>query len=258
MNRRTLALIAVVALVLLSGCTTMFGSGEIDEEDLLGDQEYDWDANASATYDLSISSDSYAAVVTVQNQSTLELYRSTVFRGDRSVSVADLKFQFENGTIVNATHQGLTATEGSDETELGLPAANGTVAWTAARGGKSWSTPVYVEGSHQVHMPESTRVGIPFLSQTSPSPDRSTVENDQMTLYWEEPDSSSISIRYYLVRDLYIFGSITALTLVLGAGGTIYYLREIRAARKKREEVGLDIEYDDDDVGGDGPPPGMR
>lgn len=258
MNRRALALVAFAALVFLSGCTTFFGGGEIDEEDLLGDQEYDWDGNATATYDLSVSSDSYAAVVELRNQSSLEVYRSTLVRGDRSVDVADLKFQFENGTVVNATHPGLTATEGSDETEIGVPASNGSVAWTAARGGKSWSTPVYVEGSHQVHMPESTRVGIPLLSQTSPSPDRSTVEGDQMTLYWEEPDSSSISIRYYLVRDLYIFGSIAALALVLGGGGLIYYLKEIRAARKKREEIGLDIDYDDDDVGDDGPPPGMR
>lgn len=258
MNRRLLAVVALAALVFLSGCS-VFGGGEVDEEDLLGDQEYNWDANATATYDLTISSSSYAAVVDVQNQSTLTIYRSVTFRGDQEVSVADLKFQFENGTVVNATHPGLTATEGSDETELGLPASNGTVAWTASRGGKQWSTPVFVEGSHQVHLPESTRVGIPFLSQTSPSPDRSTVENDQMTLFWEEPDSSSISIRYYLVRDLYIFGSIAILSLLLGVGGTIYYLREIRQAQQKREEVGLDIDYDDDDdVGGDGPPPGMR
>ncbi len=257
MNRRVLALLALAALVFLSGCS-VFGGGEVDEEDLLGDQEYDWDANATATYDLSISSSSYAAVVNVGNQSSLTIYRSTAFQGDQEVSVADLKFQFENGTVVNATHPGLTATEGSSETELGLPERNGTVAWTASRSGKQWSTPVFVEGSHQVHLPESTRVGVPFLSQTSPSADRSTVEGDQMTLYWEEPSSSSISIRYYLVRDLYIFGAIAALSLVVGIGGTIYYLREIREAQQKREEVGIDIDYDDDDVGGDGPPPGMR
>lgn len=257
MNRCALAVVALVALVFLSGCS-MFGGGEIDEEELLGDQEYDWDSNATATYDLSVSSDSYAAVVDVGNESTLSLYRSTAFRGDQAVSIADLKFQFRNGTVVNATHPDLTATERSERTEIGLPASNGSVAWTAGRSGKQWSTPVFVEGSHEVHLPESARVGIPFLSQTSPGPDRTTLEDDRMTLYWEEVGSGSLSVRYYLVRDLYIFGSIAALALLLGAGGTIYYLRQIRAAQRKREEVGLDVEYEDDDTGGDGPPPGMR
>lgn len=257
MNRRVVILVAVAALVFLSGCT-IFGGGEIDEDDLLDDQEYDWESNATATYDLSVSSSSYTAVVNVENESTLAVYRSSFYQGDQPVSVESLQFQFENGTVVNATHANLTATEGSDETELGLPAENGTVAWTAPRSGKSWSTPVYVEGSHRVHLPESTRVGIPFLSQTSPSADRSTVEDDQMTLFWETPDSSSISIRYYLVRDLYLFGGLAAVALLLGAGGTLYYIREIREAQQKREEVGLDIEYDDDDFGGNGPPPGMR
>ena len=257
MNRKVLLLTAVGMLVFLSGCS-VFGGGEIDEEDLLGEQEYDWESNASATYDLSVSSSSYTAVVEIENQSSLDVYRSTYYQGDQPVSVESLQFQFENGTVVNATHANLTATEESDHTELGFPAENGTVAWTAPRSGKQWSTPVFVEGSHQVHLPESTRVGIPFLSQTSPGADLSTVEDDQMTLFWEEPDSSSISIRYYLVRDLYLFGGLAAIALLLGVGGTLYYLREIREAQQKREEVGLDIDYDDDDFGGNGPPPGMR
>ena len=257
MNRRTLAVAGLAVFVFLSGCS-VFGGGEIDEEDLLGEQEYNWDENATASYDLSVSSSSYTGVVSVGNQSTLTLYRSTAFQGDQAVSVEALQFRFQNGTVVNATHPGLTATERSDETELGLPERNGTVAWTASRSGKQWSTPVYVDDSHQVQLPNSTRVGIPFLSQTSPSADRSTVEDDQMILFWEDPDSSSLSVRYYLVRDLYIFGSIGILSLVLGVGGTIYYLREIRDAQRKREAVGLDIDYDDDDFGDDGPPPGMR
>lgn len=256
MNRRAFALGAVVVLVFLSGCSA-FGGGEIDEDDLLGEQEYDWNANATATYDLSVSSEAYTAVIEVDNQTTFTVYRSTAFRGDQSLSIETLRFQFENGTVVNATHSNLTATEKSEETELGLPAANGTVAWTSPRSGKQWSTPVFVEASHQVRLPESTRVGIPFLSQTSPSADRSTVEDDQMTLFWEEPDGD-ISVRYYLVRDLYIFGSIAFIALILGGGGIIYYLREIREAQQKRQEVGLEVEQDSDDIGDDGPPPGMR
>lgn len=257
MNRRVLALVAVAALVFLSGCSILGGGGDLDEDDLLGDQEYDWNASANATYDLSVSSDSFAAVVDVRNRSSIEVFQSTAFRGDQSVSIGDLKFQFENSTVVNATHEGLTADQGSDETEIQLPAKNGTVGWTESRSGKQWSVPVVVEGSHEVRLSNSARVGIPFLSRTSPDPDNSTVEDDQMTLFYDDIDGGSLSVRYYLVRDLYLFGSIAAIALLLGGGGAIYYLREIRAAQQKREQVGLDVEYNDD-VGDDGPPPGMK
>lgn len=255
-NRRLLAVVALAGLVFLSGCS-VFGGGEIDEDDLVGDQEYDWSTDATASYDLSVSSSSYTAVLSVRNESSLTIHRSTTFQGDQPISVESLQFRFENGTVVNATHPGLTATEGSSETEIGLPADDGQVAWTAPRSGKSWSTETFVDGSHEVYLPESTRVGIPFLSRTSPSPDRSTVEDDQMVLFWEDP-GSSVSLQYYLVRDLYIFGSILALVVVVGLAGAVYYVRQIREAQKRREEVGLDIDYDDDDLGGDGPPPGMR
>ena len=79
-----------------------------------------------------------------------------------------------------------------------------------------------------------------------------------MTLYWDEIEDGSIDIRFYLLRDLYIFGGIIGISLLLGAAGIAYYVRQIRAAKEKREDVGLDVEVDDDDVGGDGPPPGMR
>jgi len=256
MNRRVLAVTALAVLVFLAGCSAL-GGDSIDEDDLLENRTYDWDTNATATYDLSISSDAYTAVVSVGNQSELTVYQSTAFRGDQSIGIESLQFQFQNGTVVNATHANLTADRDSDETTLSLPARNGTVAWTSGRDGKQWSTPAFVEGSYRVELPESARVGIPFLSQTSPGPDRSTLEDDQMTLYWDEIDSS-VSVRYYLVLDLYIFGSIALIAALLGVGGTVYYLREIRAAREKREDVGLDVEYDDDDVGDDGPPPGMR
>lgn len=256
MNRRVLAIVAVAALVFLSGCSILGGSGDLDEDDLLGDQEYDWNTTANATYDLSVSSGSFTAVVDIHNRSSLEVYQSTAFRGDQSVSIGDLKFRFLNGTVVNATHPGLTANRSSDKTEIDPPADNGTVAWTESRSGKQWSVPVVVEGSHEVRLSNSSRVGIPLLSQTSPDPDNSTVENDQMTLYYDDIDGGSLSIRYYLVRDLYLFGGIGALAVLLGGGGAVYYLREIRAARKKREDVGLDVETDDD-IGDDGPPPGM-
>jgi hypothetical protein len=42
---------------------------------------------------------------------------------------------------------------------------------------------------------------------------------------------------------------------VLGTGGALYYYLQIRETVKRREEVGLDIDIEDDD--GRDPPPGM-
>jgi hypothetical protein len=264
MKRRVLVLCGLALLVFLAGCPLGGGGGEISEDDLTGEAEYDWETNATASFTLqdsdtfSFSSATYAAVVEVTNQSTVSVHEDSTFRGDQSIGLGALRFRFLNGTVVNATHPNLTAIKQSDQTDIELPAANGTVAYTSGRSGKSWSTPVIVEGSHQVTLPGGTRVGIPLLSEVSPGGYDSTVEDNRMTLRWEELDGGSISIRYYLVRDLYLFGGLLALALLLAGGGALYYLRQIRRARRKRQEVGLDVEVEDDDVGGDGPPPGMR
>lgn len=258
MKRRRLALLAVAVAVLLSGCG-FFGGGEIDEGDLLGDREYDWDSNATATFDLSDSSDSYTAVIDIEDRETLEVYQEARLRSDQPIGINDLQFQFANGTVVNATHPGLTAFRGSDETEIELPADNGTVAFTSGRSGKTWSTPAYVDGSYEVNLPEDTDVGIPLLSQVSPNADESETKDDQTTLYWEEVDEGdSITVRYYLIRDLYIFGTLLAIALSLGVGGITYYYRQIKRAKSKREEVGLDVEEEETGADDDGPPPGMQ
>ncbi|MFC7072848.1 DUF5803 family protein [Halovenus rubra] len=244
MNRRVLALLALAALVFLSGCT-LFGN-DLDEDDLLGDKTYDWESNATATYNLTYSSDSYATVLDLGNRTELSLSESDLIRGEESVGIGNLKFQFKNGTIVNATYSNLTASRGSDKTKITVPATNGTVAWTSQRSGKQWTASVLANGSHKVHLPGSARVGIPFLSQTGPDPDRSTVKDDRVTLFWSQLDDGSISVRYYLVRDLYLFGGMAGLGMILLLGISLYYFREIRSARKKREEVGLDVEQEDD------------
>lgn len=272
-DRRVLAVGGLVLVLFLSGCIGFGGSGEIDEEELTTDAEYDWDTDATASYNvtttslLSFSSNSYQAVITVENRSTLSIHRSTLFRGDRSVSIEGLQFRFPNGTVVDATHENLTAIEGSDETEIQLPAENGTVGYTADWGGttrawggspRTWRVQTPVEGSHEVVMPDGARTDIPLLSLTSPGGHETSVENNRAHIYWEDLDSSSVTVRYYLVRDLYLFGGLFLVAGLVGVAGAVYYYRGIQRAREKREEVGLDIEQDDDDFGDDGPPPGVR
>jgi hypothetical protein len=261
MRQRTLALCGLAVLVFLAGCS--FGGGEIPEDELTGEAEYDWDTNASASFTLhdserfSFSSETYAAVIRIDNQSSLGVYSETALQGDSSIQIEALQFQFTNGTVVNATHQNLTAIEGSGETEIRLPAANGTVGYTTARDGKRWSTPVFVDSAHQVTLPAGGRVGIPLLSRTRPGGYETSVTDNRMTIQWEEVDRNQMLVRFYLVRDIYLLGGVVAIAGMVGAGGLLYYLRAIRAAKKKREDVGLDIEMEDDEFD-DGPPPGMR
>lgn len=259
MNRRRRALLAVALAVFLAGCGVFGGGGEIDQGALTSDQEYDWESESTVMVDLGVSSDVYTAVVNISQRSSLGVYREDTFRGETSVPIEALQFQFTNGTVVNATHSGLTASQGSDETTIELPAENGSVAFTAPREGKSWTSPAYVDGEYELRLPEGTRVGLWGLSRSTPDPDETVVEDDQMTIYWEGVERGDpLSVRYYLVRDLYLFGALGAIALSIGIGGLVYYYRQIRRARSKREDVGLDIDVEDDDFGDDGPPPGMR
>jgi hypothetical protein len=270
MNRRRLAVVGLIVLVALSGCSLFDSGGEISEDELTKEVSYDWETNATASFNLStskllsLSADSYKAVIRAENE-TLDIHRERTFRGDTSVSIEALKYRFENGTVVNATHSNLTAVEHSERTELQLPATNGTVAYTASWGGsswggygRSWSTPTFVDGSHEVTLPEGARVGIPLLSRVRPGSQEKTVENDRMTIRWDDPDNSEVAVRYYQLRDLYLLGTLVLIAIIVGIAGTIYYYRQIQRAKRKRKDVGLDVEQDDDDVSRDGPPPGMQ
>jgi hypothetical protein len=270
MNRRYLALAALAAMILLSGCSMFGGGGEISEDELTSEASYEWETNATASYNLttspllSLSTDTFRAVIELDNQSTLEIHRERTFRGDTSVPIEALQFRFTNGTVVNAAHENLTAVQNADHTEIQLPAEYGTVAYTANWGGgsmggygRSWATPTYVRGSYEVTLPEGARVGLPLLSRARPGEYSSTVEDNRMTITWEEPEGA-VAVRYYHTRDLFILGSLVATAILVGIGGTLYYYRQIQRAKRKRQEVGLDVEETDDHRREDGPPPGMR
>ena len=91
------------------------------------------------------------------------------------------------------------------------------------------------------------------------SPGNYETERDaqgRVHVVWAEPvTADTVSIRFYLQRDLYIFGGIVALVGAVGGGGLFYYRRQIDRLRQQRLEMGIDVEIDDDD---EGPPPGMR
>lgn len=253
MNRRhILAVGGLVVLALLAGCS--LGPTEIPDEELTQNETYDWESGANATFSLSRSS--YTAVLDVSNQSTVTVFRRNGLGIESPVRPRALRFQFLNGTVVNATHANLSATVRSDSTLLKLPADNGTVGYRAGRSGKQFATPVFVEGSHQVVLPAGTRIGVPLLSQASPGGYSTTVGSDnRMTVRWEELTGGTVTVRYYLQRDLLLFSLLVVVVAVLGGGGLVYYLRQIRRLESRREDIGIDV--DDQETDRDDPPPGM-
>jgi len=263
MQRRILALLAVLALVGLAGCTGLFGPEEVDSEQLNENASYDWDDEANAS--LTLNRTSYRAVYDIPDNSTFTIYNRDDLGREESVPVSALRFRYDNGTVISPANSSLTADRTGRSTIIRLPNnSSGQVAYSAPRQGKSFSTPTYASGyNYSVTLPPGRRVGIPLLSQVTPGgyETETNAATNRMTVTWAEPvDARAIRVRFYLERDLYIFGGLAAIAVVVGGVGTVYYWRQLQAVRRRRQEAGIDLEeeYDDDDFGDDGPPPGMR
>ncbi|WP_324757913.1 DUF5803 family protein [Haloarcula sp. GH36] len=258
MNRRHLALVAVLATLALSGCTGLFGPEPSDPDRLNQNASYDWETPEDAT--IVVNRSSYTAVYDVENRSTFEVYTRDGLGRERSVPIRGLRFRYENGTVIEPANSSLSATEGSQRTEIQFGGnVSGEVAFSAPRSGKQFTTPTYVDGgSYAVTLPPNARVGIPLLSQVSPGNANTTVPptSDRMTVSWGAVDAQMLSVRYYLQRDLLLFGGLTAGGIVVAIVGSVYYYRQLQAVKRRREEAGIDIE-EDDDPRDRGPPPGM-
>jgi len=257
MRRRGLVLGAVLVLAALSGCTTLLGPGEPDPAQLNESADYTWDTSVNAS--ITVEKNSFAGVYSVENRSEIEVYRSDALGQESHLEISALQYRYPNGTVVNASSSALSVDQTRERTIIDVPNESaGYVAFTAPRQGKLFTTPVFVEGPTNLTLPPGARVGVPLLSQVSPPADDRSVTDNRMTLTYENVTSQSLSVRYYLQRDLLIFGSIFGGAIVIGIGGTVYYWRQIQALKRRREETAIDIDTEGDDFGDDGPPPGRR
>lgn len=259
MRRKALAAALLVVLVATAGCASFLGSDDPDPDELTAEGEYDWDAPANTTFNISRSQ--FTAVLSVQNRSHVVVYRTDELGTDEPLQLRALQFRYPNGTVVTANASGLWAESEGQRTNITLPNRTGQVAFTAPRPqAKRFGSPVFIEGSHAVVLPPNTRVGIPLLSRVNPGGyDTEVREDGRMVIVWDDVERGPIITRYYLERDILIFGSIAGILTVVGIGGAVYYLRQIRVLQRRREEIGLDVEMEDDEFDDDdGPPPGMR
>jgi hypothetical protein len=285
-NRRLLAGVGLLALLVgLSGCT-LFGPGSVNQGDLASDPgggEYEWGTDADAY--IEVNRNNYTAVYRVGARTTgsleppytMELYERDALGTDQPLDPTALQFRYENGsrlrfegaesgsadlvmvrpngTRVDAPEEKLVVNKTRRRTRVFLPTnETGQLAFTAPKNGKQVATPTFVAGSYEMVLPRGTSVGLPVLAQVSPGASRTETVDGRVHVRWEGVDRApSLVVRYYLDRDITLFGGMVALLLVLGVGGGAYYYRQIRETVRKREEVGLDVETGEDSDGG-GPP----
>ena len=256
MNRRlVLAVLAVGLLVTTAGCSTIFGG--ISDEELDREQDYDdlRDSDADVAIDVEagglVGDGEFRAVYDLEDREEISLYRSNIY-GDEALDVHSVRYWYPNGTEVTGSE--LEVDQSRTSTEVRVPDGNGTLAFTGDAGRKSFTLPAFVEGSYEVWLPEGHRTSNFFFGDVNPNGYEREIVDDREHLYWDEVDST-LSMRYYLSRDIPLFVGLVSAVLLLGGAGIAYYYREVKRLREQREEMGLDVELDDSD---DGPPPGMR
>ncbi|WP_265111275.1 DUF5803 family protein [Halosolutus halophilus] len=258
MNRRfALAILAVALLVSIAGCSTIFGG--ISDEELDRDEEYDdlRDSDADVAIDVEggglIGDGEFRAVYDLNETDELSLYRSSFYR-DEAFDIHSVRYWYPNGTVLTGSE--LDVDQGRSSTEVAVPDGNGTLAFSGDAGSKTFRLPAFVTGSYEVTLPEDHRTTNFLFGDVNPGGyERETVDGDRERLVWEEVDST-ISIRFYHARDITLFAGLVGTVVLLGGVGIGYYYRKVKRLREQREELGLDVDVEDDSD--DGPPPGLR
>ncbi len=280
MTRRVLAAVALVVLLSLSGCTTFFGDEAAAPADLAANATYDFDTDRDGY--LVVNQDNYTAVydVSPRTNETIDLYTTDSLSIEQPLAIRGLQYRYAdgtrfpdgtvlrytanddgnatrvypNGTTESATTLGVSTTR--KRTKIALPPEPGQLAFTAPKDGKELAIRPPVNGSFELVLPPNTDASLPLLSQVRPPNDGRETVDDRVHLTWQNVDESDplLVVRWYLDRDLWLFGGLAAVALAVGLLGAGYYYRQVQQAKKRRKAEGIDIDYEDD---GRDPPPGM-
>lgn len=257
-NRRTvLAAACVGLLVATAGCTGLFGN-DVSDDDLAKEPPAPYEWNSSRDVFVSVHTSNYQAVynLSATNTSKLDLYRNEL-TSNEPLFVRSVRYRFPNGTVVNGTHPAVEVGREGDSRVIEVPREEGKLAFTSSSSDKQWGTPGFASGSTEVVLPPDRRVDSFLFARVNPGGYETSVDDDnRLHLTWDEV-SGSIYVRYYLIRDILLFRGLVVVLAVAALAGAGYYLRQIRKLQRRREELGLDVDADDDEFGRD-PPPGMR
>lgn len=242
MRRRWLLVLAAVGLLAVSaGC---LGTSTVSDQQLNQNATYQW--NATETQNASVvvnaTGGQYQAVlnVTGTNQSEMRFSQSSQFTGESPIPVRAIQFRYPNGTIVNAT--AIPVSQSRDAVTVTPPADRGKFAYTAPMGDRSLTVPVVLPGrSHEVILPTGMRVRIPVFGSVSPGGYERTIVDDRVHVHWDAVNANSLSLQFFLMRDVYLFAGLLALGGLVAIAGVVYYRRQIRRLERDREESGLDV-----------------
>ena len=179
------------------------------------------------------------------------MYRSTLYR-DQALDIHGVRYWYPNGTKLTGSE--LEVDQGRTSTDVRVPDGNGTLAISGQTGSKTFQLPAYVHGSYEVTTPEGHRTSNILFGNVNPGGYEREVVDNRERLTWENVDST-ISLRYYQTRDIPIFVGVVVVSLLLGGAGIAYTYYQIKRLRERREEMGLDIDVDDDS--GNRRPPGF-
>ena len=254
-TRLVVATVAVFALAVTAGC---LGAGPSTEE-LQANQTYDWDGDATVTYEIDRGSifggDTARGVYTLDGEDEVVLYRRGITR-TRPVSIESVQFRHPNGTVESYDEQRFEVERTDRETRVVAPADEGQVGITIDNRARSLRVASNINGSYEVILPPDHQATDLLLGDVSPRGYETEQRGDQQIITWDDLDSGqTVIVRYYLTRDRLLFYGVGAGLVVVAGGIVLYYRRKLEALRRQREEHGLDVdqdEYDDDE-----PPPGF-
>jgi len=265
MNRRLLLTTACLALLVVSSGCLGIGTGPVSQERIDSDPAADYTWGANRTVHVTIQPNTQFRAVMETNDTTLELYRRDGFGGTNPLSVQAVRYRYPNGTVVTGSEiraRGGEITRTREETIVTLPSdappRGGELAFTSGGTPKRFTLPTYLDGTYEVVLPPDRRLDFPVFGQVSPGNYETSIDDaGRVHVVWAEPvTAETVSVQFYLQRDLYIFAGIVALVGVVGIGGLLYYRRQIQVLREQRREMGVDVETEIEDD--DDPPPGMR
>lgn len=241
--KRKLALVCLVVLSVSAGCTSVsefgFGSGGDDTS-----VTYDWDTNADAT--LTVQSKQYHSVYKLDSKK-LKLYTHGSLGREQALGVRGVKYRYPNGTIITTEHPDLSVEKSGSRTIVRAPRADGQIAFVTDKRSKSITTPVFLKSSekdspsYEVILPPDTGVDVPIVGTVRPHGFETKSIDGRVHIVWDSIKSDSISVQYYLIRDLYIFGALAGLVLICGLVGVSYYLLAIRRLKRLRQQIETDV-----------------
>lgn len=233
MKRRS-AVLGLVALLLLAGCT----GGVVSDQALQESASYGWDTDATVT--VTVGDDTYQAVYDIENQSEVELFHRGDLGGDNPLPIRAIQFRYTNGTVVNASAMSVEETD--DRTVVTMPQSEGKFAYTAQFRTGEVFIPVGTSGSYEVILPAGARIGVPIIGAAEPAGYDKTIRNDRVHLQWGNPADDAISISYYFQRDLYIFAGLLGVLALLTVVGLAYFRLQIGSLESEREAEETDVE----------------